>query len=234
MSGPVALVTGGTRGIGAACAARLAADGYAVIAASRGAPDAPPPAGVRFAALDVADAAGVRAFFAGLARLDVLVTAAGIAGADPAEDPEEAHWRGVLGTNLDGAWRCAMAARRLLPARCGRIVTIASVLGLRGAPDQVAYCAAKHGVVGMTRALALQLAPRGITVNAVCPGWVPTEMARARWRELGMTEAEAAAGTPTGRITTPVEVAAMVAWLVSPEAGNVTGQALVADGGGLA
>lgn len=231
MSAPLALVTGGTRGIGLACSVRLAAEGYAVIAAARRAPEAPLPVGVAFAALDVAEPASVRALFGGLARLDVLVTAAGIAGADPAEDPEEAHWRATLATNLDGAWRCVTAARGMLPDRTGRIVNIASVLGLRGVPDQLAYCAAKHGVVGLTRALALQLAPRGVTVNAVCPGWVRTGMAEARWRELSMTEAEAGAGTPTGRVTSPEEVAAMVSWLVSPGAGNVTGQALVVDGG---
>jgi NAD(P)-dependent dehydrogenase (short-subunit alcohol dehydrogenase family) len=98
-------------------------------------------------------------------------------------------------------------------------------------PDQVAYTAAKHGVVGLTRALALRLAPRRITANALCPGWVATEMAAARWRELGMTAAAAAAGTPTGRVTTAEEVAAAVAWLVSPAAGNVTGQAIALDGG---
>jgi NAD(P)-dependent dehydrogenase (short-subunit alcohol dehydrogenase family) len=112
----------------------------------------------------------------------------------------------------------------------GRIVTLASVLGLRAVGDQVAYTAAKHGVVGLTRALALKLAPRRITVNALCPGWVATEMAAARWRELGM-DAAAAAATPTGRITTAEEVAAALAWLVSPAAGNVTRQAITLDGG---
>lgn len=233
MSAPVALVTGGTRGIGLAVATRLAAAGFAVVAAARRAPEGALPDGVRFAALDVADAASVRGCFAALPRLDVLVCGAGSAGADPAEDADEAHWRGILSTNLDGAWRCAVAARGMLPDRTGRVVMIASVLGLRGVPDQLAYCAAKHGVVGLTRALALQLAPRGVTANAVCPGWVRTEMAEARWRELGMTEADAAAGLPTGRVTTPEEVAGMVAFLASAEAGNITGQALVVDGGGM-
>jgi NAD(P)-dependent dehydrogenase (short-subunit alcohol dehydrogenase family) len=233
MSARLALVTGGTRGIGLACAARLAAEGYEVAVAARFAPATALPSGLRFVPLDVGDPGAVSALFATLPRLDLLVTAAGVAGADPAEDVGEAHWRAVLSTNLDGAWRCGVAARGKLPDRTGRIVNIASVLGLRGAPDQLAYCAAKHGVIGLTRALALQLAPRGITVNAVCPGWVATDMARARWRELGMTEAEAAAGTPTGRITTAEEVADAVAWLATPAAGNLTGQALVVDGGAL-
>jgi NAD(P)-dependent dehydrogenase (short-subunit alcohol dehydrogenase family) len=232
----LALVTGGTRGIGRACAARLAAEGYTVVAAARREPEHPLPEGVAYAALDVADPASVRRLFDDLAArfsgLAVLVLAAGQAGADPAEDPEEAHWRAILGSNLDGAWRCCMAALPLLPEDGrGRIVAIASVLALRAAPDQLAYTAAKHGVLGLARALALRLAPRRITVNAICPGWVATGMAKARWRELGMDEAAAAAGTPTGRITTAEEVAAAVAFLASAEAGNITGQALVLDGG---
>ena len=222
-----AVVTGGTRGIGLACVERLVALGYEVVAAAR--TPAPLPAGARFMPLDVADPGSVRALFD--APIGVLVTAAGTAGGDPADDPEEAHWRGILSTNLDGAWRCCMAAAPWLPEDgTGRIVTIASVLGLRAVPDQVAYVAAKHGVVGLTKALALKLAPRRITVNALCPGWVPTAMAEARWAELGMTEAEAAKGTPTGRVTTAAEVADAMAWLIG--AGNVTGQAIVLDGGG--
>lgn len=232
MSAPLAVVTGGTRGIGRACAARLAALGYRVVAAARAAPAEALPAGVEFAPLDVADPAAVRGFFARHPAISALVCAAGSAGGDPAEDPDEAHWRGIMASNLDGAWRCCMAAEPRLPADgTGRIVLLASVLGLRAVPDQVAYVAAKHGVVGLARALALKLAPRRITVNALCPGWVATEMAEARWRELGMDAAAAAAGSPTGRITTAAEVAGALAWLVGPEAGNVTGQAILLDGG---
>jgi NAD(P)-dependent dehydrogenase (short-subunit alcohol dehydrogenase family) len=228
----LAMVTGGTRGIGRACAERLATLGHRVIAAARTQPAAPLPTGVEFTPLDVGDPASVRAAFARLEHLSILVCAAGTAGGDPVNDPDEAHWRGIMASNLDGAWRCCMAAAPILPQDGrGRIVLLASVLGLRAVPDQVAYTAAKHGVVGLARALALKLAPRRITVNALCPGWVATSMAHARWQELGMSEAEAALGTPTGRITTAEEVAAAVAWLVSEEAGNVTGQAIVLDGG---
>jgi NAD(P)-dependent dehydrogenase (short-subunit alcohol dehydrogenase family) len=218
-----AIVTGGTRGIGRAIAARLAADGWDVVAAARS--TAALPAGVRFARCDVADAASVAALFAGLERLDALVNNAGFAGA-------EASWHEIVATNLTGTWLCCEAARGLLPENAGRIVNIASVLGLRGAADQPAYAAAKHGVIGLTRSLALALAPRGITVNAVCPGWVRTEMAERRFAELGITEREA--GVPQGRIAEPAEVAALVAFLLSPDAGHLTGEAVVLDGGRMA
>ena len=230
MNARVALVTGGTQGIGLACAARLAADGFAVIAAARHAPPALPD-GVRFARCDVADAASVAALFATLSRLDALVLAAGAAGADPEGAPDEDHWRRIMAVNLDGVWRCAAHALPKLPDGTGRIVAIASVLGLRAVSDQVAYTAAKHGVIGMVKALALQAAPRGITVNALCPGWVDTAMARGRWAELGMDAGSAAAATPSGRITTAEDVAAAMAFLLSAAGANVTGQAIALDGG---
>ncbi|HEY8609988.1 MAG TPA: SDR family oxidoreductase [Roseomonas sp.] len=223
------LVTGGTRGIGLACARLLAGQGHEVIAAARRAPGAPLPDGVRHIPCDVSDPASVRALFEAAGPLRAVILAAGVAGGDPPM-PDEAHWRRIMGSNLDGAWRCAEAAAAILPDREGRIVFLASVLGLRAVPDQVAYSAAKHGVIGLMRALALRLAPRGITVNALCPGWVDTEMARARWAELGMTAEQAAAGTPTRRITGAEEVAAMAAYLLSPAAANVTGQAIALDG----
>ena len=218
-----AIVTGGTRGIGRAISARLATDGWDVIAASRS--ETALPDGVRFARCDVADAASVGALFAGLERLDALVNNAGLAGG-------AAGWHDVVATNLTGTWLCCEAARGLLPEKTGRIVNIASVLGLRGAADQPAYAAAKHGVIGLTRSLALALAPRGITVNAVCPGWVRTEMAERRFAELGIDEREA--GVPQGRIAEPEEVAALVTFLLSPEAGHLTGDAIVLDGGRMA
>jgi NAD(P)-dependent dehydrogenase (short-subunit alcohol dehydrogenase family) len=226
----LAVVTGGTRGIGRAVAERLASDGYRVIVAGRNAPASPE---FEFRRCDVADSVAVQSLFAGLARVDVLVNSAGIAGAN-ALDGDDALWHAIIGSNLHGTYYCCKAALPLLPDGTGRIVNIASVLGLRGVPDQTAYCAAKHGVVGLTRALALALAPRGITVNALCPGWVATGMADARYRELGISAEQAAAGVPTGHIASPAEIADAVAWLLRPGSRGITGHALPIDGGGLA
>ncbi len=230
MSERIAVVTGGTRGIGRAIAARLASNGYRVIVAARHIPKV---CAEEFRACDVTDAVSVRGLFAGLARVDALVNSAGLAGANALEG-DDALWHAIVAANLHGTYYASKAALPLLPDGSGRIVNIASVLGLRGVADQTAYCAAKHGVIGFTRALALALAPRGITVNAICPGWVDTEMARQRFGELGITPEAAAAGVPTGRIATPAEVADAVAWLLRPEAGSITGLALPIDGGSLA
>jgi NAD(P)-dependent dehydrogenase (short-subunit alcohol dehydrogenase family) len=225
-----AIVTGGTRGIGAAVAARLRRDAYRVTIAARHPPAAPDP---DFIACDVADAEAVKALFACHHRLDALVNCAGIAGAN-ALDGDDRLWHAIVDSNLHGTYYCCKAALPLLPDGSGRIVNIASVLGLRGVPDQSAYCAAKHAVIGFTRALALHIAPRGITVNAVCPGWVATDMAEARYRELGITAEQAASGVPTGHIATPDEIADAVAWLLRPESRGITGHALPIEGGGLA
>jgi NAD(P)-dependent dehydrogenase (short-subunit alcohol dehydrogenase family) len=228
MSMRIAVVTGGTRGIGVAVADRLAREGFRVIVAARRAVD------VRheFRVCDVTDAASVRVLFGALPRVDALVNCAGLAGAN-ALDGDDAMWHAIVAANLHGTYYCCKAALPLLPDGSGRIVNIASVLGLRGVADQTAYCAAKHGVVGLTRALALAVAARGITVNAVCPGWVDTDMARQRFAELGTSAEAIAAGVPTGRIVTPEEVAGVVAWLLRPEAGSVTGVALPIEGGAL-
>jgi NAD(P)-dependent dehydrogenase (short-subunit alcohol dehydrogenase family) len=230
MSARVAVVTGGTRGIGRAIATRLAAESWRVIVAARH------PAAVsdcEFRACDITNPLSVARLFRGLQRIDGLVNNAGLAGAN-ALDGDDALWHAIIASNLHGTYHCCKAALPLLPDGSGRIINIASVLGLRGVADQTAYCAAKHGVVGFTRALALALAPRGITVNAVCPGWVDTDMARQRFAELGISPDMAAASVPTRQIATPEEVADTVAWLMRPEARSITGHALPIDGGGLA
>ncbi len=225
-----AVVTGGTRGIGRAVADRLAEDGWDVLVLARHRVSNLPH---RFAGCDVADANGVRAVFDTLSRVDALVNCAGIAGANSL-DGDDALWHAIIASNLHGTYHCCKAALPRLPDGSGRIVNIASVLGLRGVPDQTAYCAAKHAVVGFTRALALAVAPRGITVNAVCPGWVDTDMAHQRYAELGITAEQAAAGVPTGRIAAPEEIADAVVWLLRPQSGGITGHALPIEGGGLA
>ncbi len=235
MNGPttrLAVVTGGTRGIGLAIARRLVADGFSVIAAAR-TPQADLPWHITYQKLDITDRTAVDGFFVALPKLDLLVNNAGLAGAQN-NDPDDALWHAILATNLTGAWYCSRAALARLPDRTGRIVNIASVLGLRGVPDQPAYVAAKHGLVGLTRAMAMQAAPRGITVNAICPGWVDTDMAAQRYAEIGITAEQAAASVPVGRIASPWEVADTVAFLARAGAGSITGQTIVVDGGSSA
>ena len=225
-----ALVTGGTRGIGGAVTSRLRADGWRILPIARHAPATPDP---DFIACDVADPAAVKQLFDRIDTLDALVNCAGIAGSNTLEG-DDALWHAIVNSNLNGTYYCCKAAVPKLPDGAGRIVNIASVLGLRGVPDQTAYCAAKHGVVGLTRALALAVAARGITVNALCPGWVDTDMAHQRYRELGITPEQAAAGVPNGRVATPAEIADAVAWLLRPESRGINGHALPIEGGGLA
>jgi len=227
----IAVITGASRGIGRAIAESLAGQGWQVIGLARGAVRIP---GIEMRVCDVADRAAIADAFAAIPRIDLLVNNAGLAGGAVFGGAEElAGWDGILASNLTATYLCAAAARDKLPDDTGRIVNIASVLGLRGVPDQLAYTAAKHGVVGLTKALALALAPRRITVNAICPGWVDTAMARARFKEIGISAKDAAASTPTGRITTPQEIAALVLYLASEAAGNLTGQALGVDGGAM-
>jgi len=234
----VALVTGGSRGIGLAVVTRFQALGWRVATCARTLDNlAGSAADFRFAC-DVTQADAVRDGVASVVRqfgvIDALVNCAGLAGSNPL-DPESDDdlWHRMIDVNLHGTY---YVTKQAFPhvANGGRIVNIGSVLSHRGVADQSAYSAAKHGVIGFTRAFARFAASRGVTVNAVCPGWVRTDMARERWRDLGISEAEAAAHAPLGRIVEPAEVAALISFLASDEAGAITGQAFTVDGGTLA
>lgn len=252
LSGSKALVTGAARGIGRAIASRLAAEGAHVVCAVRREADAD---GVRaeieaagghatVVVLDVTDPASVATAVERAARpqrrIDILVNNAGIGGLTPLNgDPSSDDvWHQIIEVNLTGVWRTCRAALPFLPDS-GRIINISSVVGRFGVASQSAYSASKHALIGLTRSLALELAPRKITVNSVCPGWVDTDLARTGIRRMaaatGVSEDEAfsQAGNmaPLGAVLDPREVAALVAYIASDEARNLTGQAIVIDGG---
>ena len=239
-AGQVALVTGASRGIGAAIAQTLAARGLKVIgtatteegAARIGAALAAHP-GCRGAALDVNDAAAAEALIDAIVKehgaLHVLVNNAGITRDMLAMRLKDEDWDAVLDTNLKAVFRLSRAVLRpMMKQRWGRIISITSVVGASGNPGQANYAAAKAGVAGMTRALARELGSRGITVNCVAPGFIATDMTAA----LGEEQQKAlAAQIPLGRLGQPADIAAAVAYLASPEAGYVTGQELHVNGG---
>ena len=240
LTGRVALITGASRGIGKAIARRLAAAGAVVVAGARedhagAVADEIVTSGgtAEPVTLDVTDPASittaVRLALDRFERLDVLVNNAGIVRDQLIMRMKSDEWDAVLAANLTGAFRCAQAVLRpMLKQRWGRVINISSVVGQVGNPGQVNYAASKAGLIGLTKTLAREVASRGITVNAVAPGMIATDMTA----ELGESAREALTEQiPLGRLGSPEDVAGAVWFLASDEASYITGQVVGVNGG---
>jgi 3-hydroxybutyrate dehydrogenase len=250
-----ALITGGGRGIGRAIALAFAREGARVALVARTAQQVEEVADeIRAtcdteaisAVCDVADAASVARAFAGVAErfggVDILVNNAGIAESAPLVKTSDELWQRLLAVNLTGTFLCTRAALPVMLERgWGRVINIASIAGKTGAPYISAYTASKHGVLGLTRSVALEVATKGVTVNAICPGYVETEMAAQAINNIssktGKSEEEARdvlnRMSPQNRLVTTEEVAALALLLASEEGRGINGQAINVDGGSV-
>jgi NAD(P)-dependent dehydrogenase (short-subunit alcohol dehydrogenase family) len=252
----IALITGGGRGIGRTIALTFAREGAKIALCSRTSTEIEAVAGeireaygsdVMYDACDVSDPEDVSEFFLSafnaLGRApDILVNNAGIAESAPLLKTTDDLWHKHLGINLSGTFYCTRAALSAMIGRgWGRIINIASIAGKTGAPYISAYAASKHGVLGLTRSVAMEVVTRGITVNAICPGYVETLMTERAIENItartGRSETEARATiehmSPQKRLVTPEEVASLALLLASDEGRGITGQAINIDGGSL-
>jgi NAD(P)-dependent dehydrogenase (short-subunit alcohol dehydrogenase family) len=226
LDGKHVVVTGAGTGIGRAIAQRLSADGARLTLLARDESrlrNVAPGAATR--SVDIRDRDAVLAAFS--EPLDALVANAGIGG--PNESGDADRWDDIVQTNLFGTYWCCRAAEPHL-AEGGRVVVTSSILARIGVPGYTAYCASKAGLLGLVRSLAAELAPRGIQVNAICPGWVDTDLAWQGLDAMPGTREEAFANAmrevPLRRMSLPAEIAGTVAWLLSNDALGVTGQAI--------
>jgi NAD(P)-dependent dehydrogenase (short-subunit alcohol dehydrogenase family) len=248
ITGKHALVTGGGTGVGRAIALALAETGVAVTICGRRKEQlaAVADANKRISAIaaDVTDEEAMTALYAEAEKargpVDIVVANAGMSGSSPAHRTSLGDWQRTLDVNLTGSFLTVKPALAgMMSAKSGRVVFVASTAGLKGYAYVAPYVAAKHGVVGLMRALATELARTGVTVNAVCPGFVETDMLEESVRRIvdktGRTVEQAraslAATNPQGRFIQPQEVAAAVLWLCSEAAGSITGQAISLSGG---
>jgi len=240
LTGKTAFITAAGQGIGRATAELFASEGAVVWATDMNAGLLENLSGCRTRHLDVTDPGEIAAALSEAGPVDILFNCAGYVHAGTILDCDDDAWNLSVGINVTSMYRLIRAALPgMLERGFGRIVNIASTSGLRGYPYVAAYCAAKHGVIGLTRALALEVAQRGVTVNAVCPGFTETalvEDAIANIRKVTGRSAEAAREAltrtnPQGRLIEPAEVAHTVAWLCLPGSESVTGQSIAVAGG---
>lgn len=227
------LITGGSRGIGAACVRQFAAAGDTVYFFYRSNHAAAEALAAETGAIalqcDVSDPSAVQKAFADLPTFDVLVNNAGIAAFSLFQDCSEEDWEGMMQTHLGGTFRCTKAVLPgMIAKHQGEIVNISSMWGQVGASCEVAYSAAKAGIIGLTKALAKEVGPSGIRVNCVAPGAIATDMNAQLSQETLENLAEE---TPLGRLGTPEEVAQIVHWLTTPAAAYLTGQVIAPNGG---
>ena len=240
LTGRIAIVTGASRGIGRGIATLLASRGAVIVAAARGENAAATVAEIasaggraELASVDVTDTASVDALVTGTlarhSRVDILVNNAGIAKDQLMLRMKRDDWDAVLSTNLTSAFTCSQAVLRpMIKQRSGRIIMISSVVGQMGNAGQANYAASKAGLIGFTKSLAREVASRSITVNAITPGLIETDMTKTL---TDKAQADWSASIPLGRPGTAADVAAAVCFLASDEAGYITGQVLAVNGG---